>query len=170
RLHSGLVQRADQLIRARMRDDEQMPGRVSASGGDRERHVTIEPLRCVRAGTGPSPVAPGVQLSEQDPQDGGLQLVETGVVADILEYLLVPRAVEAKRSRQLGHTVVVGGDRPTVTKATEVLGRIERERGGLGERTGAAAVLARAGGLSRVLDHRQTQAAQLRERSGTAEQ
>ena len=78
--------------------------------------------------------------------------------------------MEPERARQFRDLVVVGRDRAAVAERPQVLRRIERERGEVAERAGAAAVEAGARGLSGVLEHRNAELAKRRHRRGTAEQ
>ena len=70
---------------------------------------------------------PAVQLTQEDPQRRGLDLVEPRVVADVLERLLRLRAVEAEHPDALRELGVSHGDEAAVAEAEEVLRRIEAE-------------------------------------------
>src|SRR4051794_20344194 len=60
---------------------------------------------------------PLVQLPQEDPEGGGLQLVEARVVADELEVDLVPRAVEAEQPDPLAELRVHDCDETAVAEA-----------------------------------------------------
>jgi hypothetical protein len=102
---------------------------------------------------------PRVELGQEDPQDGGLQLVEARVVAEQLEVDLVAGAVEAEHAHALRELRIVRGDETPVAEREQVLRRVEAER----RRNAGAGNLRRAEGLRRVLDHRD---AELRELGG----
>ena len=88
----------DQLVGARVGRDVQMPRRLGAGGHRRRGHVPLDAGLRIRLRGGAPAVGPAVELGQQHAQDRRLQLVEAGVVADVLERLLVARAMEAQRA------------------------------------------------------------------------
>ena len=122
--------------------DVQMPGRLGAVRGRRQRDELAEAGLLVVARGGAAPVGPAVERRQLDAQDRRLQLVEARVVADVLVGHLVVRAVEAQHPRRLRDGVVVRRDRAAVAEAAEVLGGKEAERRGAGRaRPGRPAAL-----------------------------
>ena len=109
---------------------------------------------------------PAVEVLEEEPQRGRLQLVQPRVRADVLEVALVAGAVEAQHPHALGELVVETRDQPAVADAAEVLRRVEAER----RRDAGGRDAAGAEGLRGVLDERQAERGQLLERRGPAEQ
>jgi hypothetical protein len=97
---------------------------------------------------------PAVELRQERSQDGRLELVEAGVVADELERLLVPRAVEAS-IRTASSRSARGVETSRRRRRREVLGREERERRRIPEPPDRRAVEARAEGLGGILDQGQ---------------
>src|SRR2546421_4364538 len=122
-----------------------------------------------RGGLAPA-LAPLVKVRQQDAQDGCLELVETGVVADVVERSLVPRAVKSQRARHLGDLVVVGGDRAPIAQTAEVLRGIEGERRGRAKRSGPPTPQSRPCRLRSVLQNWKPKLADLRHRRRTTEQ
>ena len=113
---------------------------------------TREQLGVARGGLAALRV-PRFDVAQEDPQERRLERVEARVVADVLELLLRPRAVEAQHPQPLGERSVVDGDQPAVAKREQVLGREEAERRRDARRDPACAE--RLGG---VFDHRQAEA------------
>ena len=62
-------------------------------------------------------------MRQEDPQRGGLDLVEARVVADEVEVLLVARAVEAEHPDPVAELLVGDRDEPAVAEPEEVLRR-----------------------------------------------
>ncbi len=111
-------------------------------------------------------LVPAVDLVEEDAQEGRLHLVETRVVAHVLEQLLVARAVEAEHAHAGRQLLVVGGDQAAVPEAEEVLGREEAEGGSDALLPDPVA----SEGLGSVLDHRQSVRRQLVDLDRAAEE
>ena len=106
--------------------------------GRQLRDVAEPELRVAGRGLTPGRV-PAVELRQEDAQHRGLQRVEARVVADQLEVLLRPRAVEAQHADAVGELGVVDGDEPAVAEREQVLGREEAEgRGDRSSRSPAA--------------------------------
>ena len=100
-------------------------------------------------------VVPGVEVGKLDPQESGLQPVEPLVVAE-LDVLALGPLTEVSQPAQAGSEhLVAGADGAAVSERAEVLARIERERGGVAERAGAASLVDRAVRLGGVLEHEQ---------------
>ena len=109
---------------------------------------------------------PAVEVLEEEPERGRLELVEPRVRADVLEVALVARAVEPEHPHALGDVFVETGDEPAVADAAEVLRRIEAERRRDPGRRDAAC----AEGLRGILDDCRPELRDLLERRGPAEQ
>ena len=139
---------------------------VPRAGGDcGHDHVVAEAQFGIAGGDRDAAVVPAVDEGAQLQQDGGLQLVEARVVADLRERLLVLRAVEAEDAADAVDLGARRRDQAAVAEARQVLGGEEGERGGIADRAAADAVERGAVGLRRVLQQRQpVPLADLRER------
>ena len=133
-----------------------------------DRHLAdlAEPELAVAVGGLAAQRRPAVELAQEDAQRRGLDLVEPRVGSHVLEDPLGLRAVEAQHADALGELGVVDRDEAAVAEAEEVLRRVEAERRG----DARAGDLRRAEGLGRVLDHRDAEAGELRERRRPAEE
>jgi hypothetical protein len=125
-----------------------------------------EPELGVPRGSLAPAAVPRVELREEDAEERGLELVEARVVADEVELLLVARAVEREHAHAIGKICVARRDEAAVTKAEEVLRRIEA----VGRDDAPLCNSRRTEGLRCVLDHRQAELHQVVHRSRTAEQ
>ena len=132
------------------------PGLVGRQLGD-----LAEPELGVARGRLAARRVPARQVRQEDPQHRGLHRVEARVVADQLEVLLGPRAVEAEHPDPVAELGVVHGDEPAVAEREQVLGREEAEGRGDARRDTRGAE-----GLRRVLDDRQAEPAELLDRRG----
>ena len=68
-------------------------------------------------------------MSQLDAQHRRLDLVHARHGALHLAHVLALPAVHAQQSRSLGNVPVTGEQRPSVAERTQILGRIEAERG-----------------------------------------
>jgi hypothetical protein len=109
-------------------------------------------------------------VRERDTQDGGLDLVQARVVANLLVREPVGRAVEPQSPDPVGKLCIRGGDGPAVPHRSEVLGREEGEGGDRPQSAGATGRPGRSSCLGRVLHHRHSQGLDLRDRGHVAEQ
>src|SRR5215213_95837 len=99
-------------------------------------------------------IRPFIQTRKLHIQYGRLQLIEPAVDSDFLVLVFVRSAVRAQSPQTRVNVVVIGGKNPTITRATEVLGRIKTETSDHAHRARAASFVSRANRLSRILDHR----------------
>ena len=132
----------------------------------RELAELSEPELLVARRCLPPGAVPAVELVEEEPQHGGLELVEARVVADRLELLLLARAVEAQERDPVGQRLVGRRHEASVSEPEQVLRREEaegRQHSGGGDTFGAE-------GLGRVLDDRDLQLLELAERHGPPEE
>src|SRR3979409_2752743 len=95
-------------------------------------------LRAIPGGKQPPLVVVAVERRERDPQNCGLELVESAVHAELDALLRLIQTIVAQTSHLGGDSRVVGGDGAAVTCSAQVFGRIETERTRLPERAGAA--------------------------------
>src|SRR5581483_3123241 len=95
---------------------------------------------------------PALEMRQEDTQHRRLHGVESRIVAEVLEGLLLARAVEAEQPDPLGELGVVGGDQAAVAEGEQVLRREEAER-----RRDARRDACGAEGLRGVLDDRQAE-------------
>src|SRR5712671_188719 len=112
-------------------------------------------LRAIAGGKQPPLVIVAVERRQQDPQNCGLELVESAVHAGLDALLRLIQAIVAQTSHLGGDSGVVGGDGAAVACSAQVFGRIETERTRLPERAGAATGDRRAVRLRAILDDRQ---------------
>src|ERR1700704_6221523 len=105
-------------------------------------------LRAIPGGKQPPLVVVAVERRQQDPQNCGLELVESAVHAELDALLRLIQTIVAQTSH-------LGGDGAAVTCSAQVFGRIETERTRLPERAGAATGDRRAVRLRAILDDRQ---------------
>src|SRR3977135_4231280 len=111
-------------------------------------------LRAIPGGKQPPLVVVAVERRQQDPQNCGLELVESAVHAELDALLRLIQTIVAQTSHLGGDGGVVGGDGAAVTCSAQVFGRIETERTRLPERAGAATGDRRAGRLRALLAYR----------------
>ena len=102
----------------------------------------------------PPEQVPAVELRQKDAESGRLDLVQSRVVTDELEALLVPGAVKSQHPDRLGEALVARRDEAPVPDAEQVLRREEAERAGDADRPGPAAFHGRTERLRGVFDHR----------------
>ena len=104
-------------------------------------------------------------MRQEDPEHRGLDGVEPRVVADQVEVLLVARAVEAEHPDPVGELGVVHRDETAVAESEQVLRREEAEGRGDARRDSL-----RAECLSRVLDDRHVERAEIVDRRRPSEE
>src|ERR1700674_74350 len=124
--------------------------------GLRKADVCLRKQRVVRPSMLSPQLGPGFQPPQLDPQDGGLNLVQTEVEAfDHVKVLLLrtPVTLHADRSCVL---LVGGCNGATVAGSTQVLSWIAAEAADVPNGPGAPVLVLGAMGLAGVLDHDQT--------------
>src|SRR5205085_3162448 len=89
----------------------------------------LERLAVFRRALAPGRI-PAVEMRELHAQERRLQPVEPFVVAEHCMVALPELAEVAPAPRLVGDVLVVRADRAAVTESTEVLARVEAERGG----------------------------------------
>src|SRR5262252_5764961 len=105
----------------------------------------------IAAGDLPPPRIVGVQIEELDPQDRGLELVQTRVSPLRLGVVAPAPAILAQAAEAIGESGVSGRDRAGVPVSAQVLGGVEGKRSGHPERAGLLLPQARSVALSAVL-------------------
>src|SRR5439155_18511025 len=118
---------------------------------------SVEALR-IAAGQLPPPLVHRVEPPQQHAPDGGLDVVEAQVEADLCVYVLVEPAVIAQPPTARRDLIVVGDDGAAVAHHGQVLRRIEGEDRGAPEGADAASLEGRAVRLRAVLQHPQAEA------------
>src|SRR5262245_960252 len=119
----------------------------------RQRHRRASERLTVSCGDPPPGCGPRLEPSELYPKERGLQLVEPARIAE-LEVAIAPTvAVMTQAAQPLGQVAAVGQDHPGVAAGAEVLGRVEREAGGIPPGPERPPRVRGADHLRRVLDH-----------------
>jgi fructose-specific component phosphotransferase system IIB-like protein len=90
-------------------------------------------------------------VTELHGEHGGLERIQALAVADLLVRVLLAAAMVAQQAHPVGDVVVVGDHHAAVAEPAEVLSGIEAEARRVTERADAAAAVARAVSLRRVL-------------------
>ena len=157
------MQRRHVVRRVRDAGRRQRLGDAGAFGGAHDVHVVdvprfvlgkraelAEPELGVACGGLAARAVPAVELAQEEPQRGSLDLVEARVRPDVGEALLVLRAVKAEHPNAVRQVLVRRRDEPAVAEREQVLRREEAE--GRGDADGGDA--SGAEGLRRVLDDR----------------
>jgi hypothetical protein len=155
RFDATVCEEGSQTLRLRDAHDEQMPNRLASLRLRRKPH-SVESGECLRVvrGRRSALLVPPVQERKLLEQDDRLERVQAGGVPDVLVVVLICFAVAAERANPVGEVTVVGDERSGVTHRTEVLRRIEAERGRTCEPAGPDSIAARTMCLTRVLNDR----------------
>jgi hypothetical protein len=164
------LERSGKVVDRLTADHVQVPRGFNAADGHRQLHELAQAGLLVVARRGAAAVGPGVEVRQLHAQNRRLKLIQARVVAHVLIRDLVPRAVEAQHADAVGECAVARGDRAAITEATKVLGREEAERRERAKRAGAPGCRQRARGLGGVLDDRNAERLDLRDRGDVSEQ
>ena len=137
-------------------NDVEVPDGIAAGGhvGQRQIADAGERLR-QRASCGAPFLVPAVEQPQLQLEHDRLDRVEPSRVALEIMVILPPLPVFAERANRLGEARVARGERAGVAHRSEVLGRIEAERGRKPGGTGAEAVALGPVRLAGILDDRE---------------
>ena len=153
RLHAARLEEGGQLVAARRAHDVEVIDVVAVGPLVRQAERQAREGLVVARGQLAPVVVHGVEPAQQHATDGGLDVVEAQVEADLGVQVLVEPAVVAQAPAALGHRVLVGDDGAAVTHDREVLRGVEREDAHATERADLLALPRRAVRLRAVLQH-----------------
>lgn len=104
---------------------------VSVVGSDRDGDGGVVHLINIYSGDFLATLAGSVKVAQFGIEDGGLELVNAGVAAKVVEDIVTGGAVVAEGADQVGEGVVVGSHGTGVAKGTEVFRGVEGVGGGV---------------------------------------
>src|SRR5260370_26318581 len=134
------------------------------TGGFRRRNDVCRRRRkqfLILVGTLPSALVPAWEVLQLDTQDPGLKRVQSPVVAFHVVVVLFRLSMITNHADLLRQFLVVGRDNSRLAACSQILSRIEAERGRLADRTSLLPTLVTFGkilsavGLAGILDYDQ---------------
>ena len=101
----------------------------------------------------PTPLGPLVEILEFNLENSCLQGIQAAIDTHRLVKISHAATMDAQHGQRIGQRLIVRGNQPPVTEATEVFGREKAETADIPEDTGALPLLRCSDCLAGILDH-----------------